>query len=34
LYYATALTLDPSTWDFWQVPILPVVDFNDEEIVK
>jgi hypothetical protein len=26
-YYATALTLDPSTWDCWQVPILPVVDF-------
>jgi hypothetical protein len=34
LYYATALTLDPSTWDFWQVPILPVVEFNSGEIVK
>jgi len=27
-YYHTALTLDPSTWDCWQVPILPIVDFN------
>jgi len=34
LYYATALTLDPSTWDFWQVPIIPVVDFNGEGIMK
>ena len=27
-YYHTALTLEASTWDSWQVPILPVVDFN------
>jgi Tol biopolymer transport system component len=25
-YYHTAPTLDPSTWDTWQVPIIPIVD--------
>ncbi len=34
LYYATALTLDPSTWDLWQVPILPVVDLYPDFTVE
>jgi hypothetical protein len=29
-YYHTASTLDPSTWDAWQVPIIPICDFNGD----
>jgi serine/threonine protein kinase/Tol biopolymer transport system component len=32
-YYNTARTLDPSTWDAWQVPIIPICDFNVDGIV-
>jgi len=32
-YYHTASTLDPSTWDAWQVPIIPICDFNVDGIV-
>jgi len=28
--YNTAPTLDPSTWDVWQVPIIPIVDFTGD----
>jgi len=31
LYFSTTgLSLDPSTWDCWQAPIIPVVDFNGD----
>jgi hypothetical protein len=33
LYYNTARTLDPSTWDAWQVSIIPICDFNIDGIV-
>jgi len=32
-YFRTVPTQDPSTWDYWQAPILSVVDFNGDEIV-
>ncbi|MBM4029348.1 MAG: hypothetical protein FJ280_28720, partial [Planctomycetes bacterium] len=29
-YYHTAMTLDRSTWHCWQVPIIPIVDFDGD----
>jgi len=33
LYFSTAESKDYMTWENWQVPILPVVDFNADEVV-
>jgi hypothetical protein len=34
LYFCTILNWDdPGTWDNWQAPIIPVVDFNGDGIV-
>jgi len=32
-YYRTVPTQDPATWDYWQAPIIPVVDFNGDKKV-
>jgi len=33
LYFSTAQSEDYATWENWQAPILPVVDFNADEVV-
>jgi hypothetical protein len=33
LYFRKVPTQDPRTWDYWQAPILPIVDFNNDGIV-
>jgi hypothetical protein len=30
LYFGTGVTADPGTWDNWQAPIIPIVDFNSD----
>ncbi len=33
LYFSTARSEDYATWENWQAPILPIVDFNADEVV-
>jgi len=33
LYFWTSLSTDPGTWNNWQAPIIPIVDFNYDGIV-
>ena len=30
VYFSSGRTADVSTWDCWQVPIIPIVDFNTD----